>query len=114
VRLVPVDPTHLDRCEEVLSPLSAAGVRADVDDREATVGERLARADRDAVPYYAAVGERELATERLPVTERATGRETPMTVAELTAAVDGATAITVPGRRPLPARLSDHPPLRRP
>ncbi|WP_135821379.1 threonyl-tRNA synthetase editing domain-containing protein [Halostella litorea] len=109
VRLVPVDPGRVDRCEAAVSALAEAGVRADVDDREATVGERLALAEREAVPYYAVVGDREADGDALPVTERATGRETAMTVAALAAAVGEATAGHPSRRRPLPARLGDRP-----
>ncbi|NHN47040.1 threonine--tRNA ligase [Halostella sp. JP-L12] len=87
VRLIPVGEDHVDRCSAVAERLRDAGVRADVDDRAATVGERIARADADRAPYRAVVGDRELARESLPVAERATGRESAMTVGELEAAV---------------------------
>lgn len=107
VRLIPVGEHHVDRCVSVADTLRAAGIRADVDDRTATVGERIARADDDRVPYRAVVGDRELERDSLPVAERASGRESAMTVDELEA-VAGEDVAAFPTRgRSLPVRMSD-------
>lgn len=107
VRLIPVGEAHVDRCAAVAETLRAAGVRAGVDDRAATVGERIARADDDRVPYRAVVGDRELQRDALPVAERASGRETAMTVGELEASV-GEDVARLPTRgRSLPALMSE-------
>ncbi|WP_121820453.1 His/Gly/Thr/Pro-type tRNA ligase C-terminal domain-containing protein [Halostella salina] len=111
VRLVPVDAGHAERCDAVVAALSESGVRADVDDRELSVGDRIGRAEAAGVPYYAVVGEREAGDGPLPVTERASGRESAMTVAELAETVREATAAYPSRRRPLPARLRDWPPV---
>jgi len=111
VRLVPVDATHAERCDAVAAELSASGVRADVDDRDLPVGERIGRAEAAGVPHYAVVGEREAVDGPLPVTERASGRETSMAVAELAETVREATADYPSRRRPLPVRVGDWPPI---
>jgi threonyl-tRNA synthetase len=60
VRFVPIGESHVEYCDGLVADLESAGIRADVDDRDATVGERIARAEADWVPYYAVVGDREL------------------------------------------------------
>jgi threonyl-tRNA synthetase len=91
VRLIPVDEGHVETCDDAVDELTDAGVRADVDDRDGSVGDRLDRADDERVPYYAVVGDREREGETLPVTDRATGRERAMGVDELAATVREAT-----------------------
>ncbi|USZ67503.1 His/Gly/Thr/Pro-type tRNA ligase C-terminal domain-containing protein [Halorussus salilacus] len=60
VRFVPVDGRHAAYCDALAEGLEAARIRVDVDDRDRTVGERLASAETDRVPYYAVVGDREV------------------------------------------------------
>ena len=107
VRLIPVGEDHVDRCVTVADTLRAGGVRADVDDRAATVGERIARAGDDCVPYRAVVGDRELECDALSVAALATGRETAMTIQELEATVrEDVASFPVRGRS-LPTRTSE-------
>jgi len=81
-RLIPVESDHLEYCEELASELET-DCRIDIDDRPLTVGERIVGTESDLVPYYAVVGDNELAGDQLAVTDRSTGRETGMTADEL-------------------------------
>ncbi|WP_168216283.1 threonyl-tRNA synthetase editing domain-containing protein [Halorussus halobius] len=114
VRFVPVDDEHADHCDALAGDLDAAGVRADVDDREATVGERIARAEADRVPYYAVVGDREVkrggrGEDALAVTVRAEGREREMDAETLRATVRDAVDEFPRKRRYLARRLGERP-----
>jgi len=114
VRFVPVGDEHVDACVDLAGELDAAGVRTDVDDREATVGERIARAEDDRVPYYAVVGDRELADssdrrDALAVTVRAEEREREMDLETLCATVREELGAFPRGRRYLPTRLAERP-----
>ncbi|WP_323190818.1 threonyl-tRNA synthetase editing domain-containing protein [Halostella sp. PRR32] len=107
VRLIPVDGDHLGTCDDVVDRLTDAGVRADVDDRAAPVGDRLARADDERVPHVAVVGDRERNGEPLRVTNRATGRERTTDVDELARTVREATAAHPARERYGPRRVSE-------
>jgi threonyl-tRNA synthetase len=109
VRLIPVDGDHVATCDDAVDDLTAAGVRADVDERPLPVGDRLDRADDERVPYFAVVGEREGDGEPLPVTDRATGRERTMDVDELAATVREATNGFPSRERYGPRHLGDTP-----
>ncbi|NHN59574.1 MULTISPECIES: threonyl-tRNA synthetase editing domain-containing protein [Halorussus] len=111
VRFVPVEESHVEHCDALAADLEAGGIRAEVDDREEAVGERLSRAADDWVPYCAVVGDRETErdAETLKVTVRGEGAERELTPAELEEAVladidDGPrVALSLPtrlGRRP--------------
>jgi threonyl-tRNA synthetase len=109
VRFVPLDADHVPYCDGLADELAAAGVRADVDDRPETVGDRIARAEADWVPYYAVVGDREVDGDPLPVTVRTGDTEVGTTLDELRRRVRDETEGYPRKRRYLPGRLDDHP-----
>ncbi|NHN41429.1 hypothetical protein G9C85_07230 [Halorubellus sp. JP-L1] len=88
LRLVPVADDHVARAADAADALSAAGVRVDVDDRELSVGARIAAVERERVPRYVVVGDDERAGAELPVTDAATGRTRARSVEEIAEAVD--------------------------
>lgn len=70
VRLVPVAERHVCFAEEIGTRLNAAGIRADVDDRDESVNKKVREAGMDWVPYVAVIGDQEAETGRLMVTIR--------------------------------------------
>ncbi|MCC7555560.1 MAG: threonine--tRNA ligase [Methanoculleus marisnigri] len=70
VRLVPVAERHVCFAEEIDTRLNAAGIRADVDDRDESVNKKVREAGMDWVPYVAVIGDQEAETGRLMVTIR--------------------------------------------
>ncbi len=70
VRVVPVAERHISFAEEVCDRLTAACIRADVDDRDESVGKKIRAAGMDWVPYVAVIGDAEVETGQLTVTVR--------------------------------------------
>ncbi len=70
VRLVPVAERHVCFAEEIGARLTAACIRADVDDRDESVNKKVREAGMDWVPYVAVIGDQEAETGRLMVTIR--------------------------------------------
>jgi threonyl-tRNA synthetase len=58
-RVIPVGDTHREAAADVRERLRAAGHRADVDDRDETVGKRIRDAELEKVPYIVVWGDRE-------------------------------------------------------
>ncbi|WEL17317.1 Threonyl-tRNA synthetase [Halorhabdus sp. SVX81] len=110
VRFIPVNPdSHLDYCEGLVDELEDADVRADIDDRDESVGKRIAKAETDWVPYYVVVGDREIEGETIGVNVRADDDEIDMTPAELREAVlDDVDGLPQKSRY-LPRHVSNHP-----
>ena len=109
-RLLPLEPAHEERCVDLATTLRAAGVRADVDDRDRPVASRLdAAAD---VPFVAVVGDREAEGGPLKVTDTATGTERETTVEALRERVAAAVEGWPRPRSRLPVRLSERASLR--
>jgi len=111
IRVIPVAERHQARAQEIVTEL---GLRADIDDRDETVGKKIRDAGRDWIPYVAVVGDEELASGSLTVTVRS--ESTPkspakvkMTVDELRERIAAETAGKPWRRLPLPVRLSERP-----
>jgi threonyl-tRNA synthetase len=57
--VLPLADRHADYAREVQAALTAAGLRADVDDRTESVGRKIREAELRKVPYMLVVGDRE-------------------------------------------------------
>ncbi len=110
VRFIPVNPdAHLEYCEGLADDLESADVRVDIDDRDESVGRRIAGAETDWVPYYVVVGDDEIEGEGLGVNVRAAGEERDTTFDELRRMVDEDVGDLPQRPRYLPRLVSDHP-----
>ena len=110
VRFIPVNPAeHSEYCEGLADELEAAAVRVDIDDRDESVGKRIAGAETDWVPYYVVVGGDEIEGVHLGVNVRAEGVEREMTVEELRRTVREDVGDLPRRARYLPRHVSDHP-----
>jgi len=70
VRVIPVAERHLAAAGAVASRIRVAGIRADLDDRDESVGKKVREAAMDWVPYVAVIGDAEKDSGTLAVTVR--------------------------------------------
>jgi threonyl-tRNA synthetase len=75
VRVLPVGEDHHEAAESLRARLHEAGIRAEVDDRDETIGKRIRDAELDKVPRVVVYGDRE-SPESLAVRERGGGQST--------------------------------------
>lgn len=108
VRFIPVGNDHVEYCDELVATLADAGIRADIDDRDESVGKRIATAETDWVPYYAVVGDQELENPVFDVTIRGRDDEE-LTIDELAATVLDEVGDKPAKPRYLSRYVSDHP-----
>lgn len=87
VRLVPVGEQHLKYCLKIADSLEKSQIRADVDDRNETVGKRVRDAEREWLPYVVVVGDKEMKTKKLPARVRGIEKLKPFTTKGLTAEI---------------------------
>ena len=59
VRLLPVQEGHRAAAGDIVEKLKEAGVRAEVDERDETVGKRIREAELEKIPYVIVFGDRE-------------------------------------------------------
>jgi threonyl-tRNA synthetase len=59
VRVLPVAETHREDARALVETLGESSVRADVDEREETLGKRIRDAELQKIPYVVVWGDRE-------------------------------------------------------
>ncbi|MEF8781845.1 MAG: threonine--tRNA ligase [Haloarculaceae archaeon] len=110
VRFIPVNPdAHLEYCEGLADELEDAEIRVDIDDRDESVGKRIAGAETDWVPYYVVVGGDEIEGDTIGVNDRATGEERDMTLEALRRTIREDIGDLPQRARYLPRNVSNHP-----
>ena len=85
VRIVPVADRHLDFCNELMSKLEAAGIRATIDDRAEKVGKKVRDARLEKLPVWVTVGDKEVESNTVSVSSRREGDLGSMTPGEFIA-----------------------------
>jgi len=87
--VLPIADRHAPYAADVRDRLAAAGLRAELDDRQEKIGYKIREAQLQKVPYMLVVGDREAAEGTVSVRSRAEGDRGPSTVdAFIAAALD--------------------------
>jgi threonyl-tRNA synthetase len=109
IRLIPVSKDYVELASKVMAKIDAAGVRVDLDDRDASVSKKVREAEMVWIPYVVVFGEKEKESGKLTVRER--GTEKPRII-ELNELLEGAEKRLEGYPRkstPLPKLLSQRP-----
>lgn len=110
VRFIPVNPdSHVAYCDELADDLESSGIRVDIDDRDESVGKRIAKAESDWIPYYIVIGGNEIEGDTVGVNIRAADEETQMSIDELRQMVLEDVEDLPQKNRYLPRHVSNHP-----
>ncbi len=83
VRVVPVSRDHVMYSEKVLSELTANQIRADIDDRDETVGKKIRESETEWVRYTIVIGDKEVDSSKLVVRDRNQRKQREITLQEL-------------------------------
>jgi threonyl-tRNA synthetase len=109
VRIIPVNQEHIVYCEEVLSELTENQIRADIDDRDETVGKKIRESETEWIRYTIVIGDKEVNSDRLVVRDRNEGKQREMTLYQLINEVKTQTSGKPYLPLNLPLRLSSRP-----
>jgi threonyl-tRNA synthetase len=71
--VLPISDRHLDYARRTVAQLTAAGIRAELDDRQEKIGYKIREAQLQKVPYMLVTGDREAAEGTVSVRSRAAG-----------------------------------------
>jgi threonyl-tRNA synthetase len=74
VRVLPISEKHAVYAKEVLGALVEAGVRADIDESNESLGKKVRGAKVEKVPYFLVVGDAEMESESVAVEHRDKGK----------------------------------------
>jgi threonyl-tRNA synthetase len=72
VRLIPVSSTHIDFCEQLFNDLTKNQIRADIDDRDESVGKKIRDSETEWIFYSLVIGDNEVKGSQLVLRDRAT------------------------------------------
>jgi threonyl-tRNA synthetase len=86
VAVLPIADRHIEYARTVLERLKAAGLRAELDDRQEKIGYKIREAQVQKVPYMLVVGDREAAGGLVAVRSRSAGDQGPQRVEDFIAA----------------------------
>ncbi len=109
VRVVPITGDNLKRAREAREELARSGIRADVDDRDLTLGKKIREAAGEWIPYMAVIGDKEEKSGKLAVRERGRKEQRSMKADELIKEIMGKVEGMPSGSLPLAPELSRRP-----
>ncbi len=109
LRLIPIGPDQNEYVRETMNRLAGRRVRADIDDRNESLGKRIRQAQKEWIPYIAVIGKREVDSGMLSVTVRESGEKKELTLEQLADTIEGKTADMPFRQLSLPKELSKRP-----
>ena len=74
VRILSISEKHSDYAQEIHQTLMDAGVRAELDTSDETLGKRIRKTNVDKVPYFLVLGDEEVANKNVTVESRDHGK----------------------------------------
>ena len=77
-RLIPIADRHFDYARRVAAQLTAAGLRADIDDGGERMNAKIRTGQLEKIPYLLVVGDKEVAAETVAVRRRGGGNLGPV------------------------------------
>jgi len=79
VRIIPLKEEFENVCNSLADRISSYNIRADIDDRNDSIGKRIREAEKEWIRYILVIGEKEANSEKLSIRDRQTGdvREIP-------------------------------------
>src|SRR5579883_189306 len=83
VRVIPVKPEFFDYCDKLVERITESDVRADIDDKNESVGKSIRDAETEWIRYIIVIGEKEVNSTTLSIRDRKTGGVRELSVDEL-------------------------------
>lgn len=111
VRIIPVKEEFDGYAASLFENLSGSLIRADIDDRNQSIGKRIREAEKEWIPYILVVGAKESESGQLSVRDREAGYVKDMTVKSLIDEITKKTAGMPTAGLNMPMRLSNRPQL---
>lgn len=83
-RVLPVSEKHVAYGKEVAEKLRSAGIRADTDEANESLGKKIRNAKTEKIPYLAVVGDKEVESKNISVDSRDHGKIDTISIADFT------------------------------
>jgi threonyl-tRNA synthetase len=82
-RIIPIADSHKEFAATVAEELKKAGIRADMDDSNETLGKKIREAKTQKIPYTLVIGDQEVAAKTATLESRDTGKLGALSIAEI-------------------------------
>jgi threonyl-tRNA synthetase len=83
VRMIPVSTKHVEFCEKMLNKFNSCRIRADMDDREESVGKKIRDSETEWIYYTLVIGDNELDSDQVVVRDREAKNQYNISIEEL-------------------------------
>ena len=87
VKVLPISEKFVEYGEKIKAELDAAGIRAQLDNRDEKIGYKIREARNERVPYMLIVGEKDMEANKVSLRSRANGEEGQFDLADVIARV---------------------------
>ncbi len=87
VKILPISEKFVEYGEKIKAELDAAGIRAQLDNRDEKIGYKIREARNERVPYMLIVGEKDMEANKVSLRSRANGEEGQFDLADVIARV---------------------------
>ena len=88
VRVIPLKDEFLEFSKNLAVELASKNIRADIDDRNDSIGKRIRDAEKEWIRYILVIGERESGSENLSIRDRDTGDVRELSFNEFVSEID--------------------------
>ncbi len=88
VKVLPIGEKHIAYAESVVAELVKAGLRAELDQSDESLGKKVRNAKMEKVPYFVVIGDQEVAANTLGVEHRSEGKVGTLSLADFTARIN--------------------------
>ncbi|MFH1394299.1 MAG: threonine--tRNA ligase [Candidatus Micrarchaeota archaeon] len=109
LRFIPVSAEQKEYAKGLMKKLFGRNIRADIDDRDETLGKKIREAQKEWVPFIAVVGDKEMKSGRLSVTIRESDEKKDLELEELAGMIEEQGKGQPFGKLSLPQELSKRP-----
>ena len=109
VRIIAVSDLYLDVADKLCEKLSKNSIRADLDDRNESMGKKIREAEREWIPYIVVLGEKEINSNTLTVRKRKDKQQASMSEQDLINEIRDVVCDKPFRKLPLPRNLSKRP-----
>lgn len=104
VRLIPISSRHIDFCEKVVEKLVRNRIRADIDDREESIGKKIRDSETEWIYYALVIGDNEVGSDQIVVRDRETKNQYRLSIEDFIKKI----ALQLTDRPYLPLNLPSH------
>ena len=70
VRVIPISSRHINYSEKIVEEFAKSQIRADIDDREESIGKKIRDSETEWIPYALVIGDNEVGSEQIVVRDR--------------------------------------------